>query len=937
MFAQNTGIDEILKQITMLQPDSLVLSLSYSRDSNGRVFDHTEIASILSRTSPVPVYAVHQERLGNGIIGGWLLGGKTHGEQTAHIALRILQGAQPGGIPVDMKPASRPMFDYAQMLRFGISSADIPEGSIVINRPESFYEKYGRIFWMVICIISLLTAAIILLSINNMRRRRAEEELRLSREQFALAIEATNDGLFDWDMITGQAYFSPRYYTMLGYDSGELPASYETWQQLLHPDDLAHAEKIIKQYFDNTIQSHDIEFRMRTKSGNWRWIRSRGRAVELDSKGKTLRMVGTHTDITENKHAEESLRESERKYRELIENANSSIMRWKPDGTITFFNDFAQRFFGYGEDAIIGRNLLNTIVPELESTGRDLTEMIRAIGEHPENFISSLNENICRDGRRVWISWANRPVFDAAGHLEEILSIGSDVTERRLAEELRLQLYAAIEQAAESISIIDKQSCYVYVNPALERMSGYSRNELIGQHTKMMFTDEYMEKYLRESIQPLVRGEAWEGTIIKKRHDGTLYEVEAHISPVRNDAGQIISFVTVESDVTRERDLERQLQQAQKMEAIGTLAGGIAHDFNNILGIIIGYTELALTKIQPGNPVAGDLDQVLLAADRARNLVRQILAFSRKTDNKRHIMDPVPILNETLKLLRATIPTTINIQQDLAADCGHILADPTELHQVIMNLCTNAAHAMETTGGTLMVRIAACSLCGESAEQFPGLLPGSYVRILVSDTGTGIAPDIIERIFDPFFTTKEVGKGTGMGLAVVHGIIKSLGGGIRVASTTGSGTTFEILIPETSKAASSNQQAIKLPTSGTGRILFVDDEKILAEMGQRMLVSLGYDAVAVEDSREAFAMFKSAPYSFDLIITDQTMPHLTGYELARQVLALRPDMPIILSTGYSETVTENTAAAAGICALLMKPLRRHELSETIHRILNSQA
>jgi len=388
--------------------------------------------------------------------------------------------------------------------------------------------------------------------------------------------------------------------------------------------------------------------------------------------------------------------------------------------------------------------------------------------------------------------------------------------------------------------------------------------------------------------------------------------------------------------VSREAELETQLRQVQKMEAIGTLAGGIAHDFNNILAAIMGYTEMALYDVPEGSSGRRNLEQVLKAGYRGKDLVKQIITFSRRRDEERRPMRISPIVKEALKLLRASLPTTLDIRQNIKTQPGMVLADPTQIHQVLMNLISNAAYAMREKGGVLEVSLTDVDINPDgAAPSHPDLQPGPYLKLTVGDTGCGIEHAIMERIFDPFFTTKKPGEGTGMGLAVVHGIVKSYGGAIVVDSEPGKGSTFSVffprieghLLPEVDSDA-------PLPT-GNEHILFVDDEEDLVDMVQQMLERLGYSVVAKTNSLEALEMFKVQPDQFDLVVTDQTMPHMAGVDLAKELMRIRPRIPIILSTGFSEVISAEEAKALGIQAFLMKPFATRVLAETIRRVLDS--
>ena len=383
--------------------------------------------------------------------------------------------------------------------------------------------------------------------------------------------------------------------------------------------------------------------------------------------------------------------------------------------------------------------------------------------------------------------------------------------------------------------------------------------------------------------------------------------------------------------------LEAQLRQAQKMEAIGTLAGGVAHDFNNILAAILGYTELAKEKMIPQSEPDHCLGEVLKATFRAKDLVQQILAFSRKGEQQIKPMRIQCVVKEALKLLRASIPASIEIQQRIAPDCRAILADPTRIHQIILNLCTNASHAMEAKGGTLSVLLENTALGPEEAQSH-GLPPGDYVLLVVSDTGEGMRNDVLARIFEPYFTTKEQGKGAGMGLAIVHGLVTASGGKISVASTLGQGTTFRVFFPQV--AENGGEDAVRndcdQPAKGSERIFVIDDEQAIVAMEKIALERLGYRVQLFADSEEALAAFRANPQGCDLVVTDQTMPHLSGLELAKAFLAIRPDLPIILSTGYSSQASEEDAARAGIRRFIMKPMNIGELAAAIRELLDQR-
>lgn len=485
----------------------------------------------------------------------------------------------------------------------------------------------------------------------------------------------------------------------------------------------------------------------------------------------------------------------------------------------------------------------------------------------------------------------------------------------------------------------------LYINPTFTKLFGYSIDEVpnADHWWPLAYPDANYRKQVSEEWQTKVKHAIDTKTEIEPMEvvvtckDGSKKNISwGFITSGRQNWACGLDL-TDRKRVEEERiNLESQLRHSHKMEAIGTLSGGIAHDFNNILAAILGYADMAKDEIPEYSLAKYQIDQVLKAGNRAKDLVKHILTFSRKENQARVPVEVSVVVNEAIQFLRATIPTTIEIIEDIDEHCGQILADPTQINQVIVNLCTNAAQAMEDNGGTLEINLYKQDISAKNIENGTDILPGLYVILSVKDTGPGIEPENIERIFDPYFTTKEVGEGSGIGLAVVQGIIKSHEGAITVDSKKGEGSTFKVYFPIFQGVAQSEANDNNLlPPRGEEKILVVDDEESMVDMTQRLLERLGYQVIGETDSSHALEIFRSQAGSFDLVITDQTMPKLTGEQFAREIIQIRPDIPIILRTGYSSKIDKEKAMAIGIKAFSMKPIDKLELSNLIRKVLNS--
>jgi PAS domain S-box-containing protein len=558
-------------------------------------------------------------------------------------------------------------------------------------------------------------------------------------------------------------------------------------------------------------------------------------------------------------------------------------------------------------------------------------------------------------------------------------SLKAEITERKKSEEaLRNseRLYRAIGESIDfGVWVCAPDGRNIYASKSFLEMVGINQGQCSNFGWGDMLHPDDAESTIASWKECVETGGTWDMEHRFRGVDGQWHPVLARGVPVKNEHGEIIYWAGINLDIRRikqaeealqrtlnslelrvqerttelsqayeelqyemeeRRKTEAQLLHSQKIEAMGTLAGGIAHDFNNILTAIIGFSEMVEEDLPPESPSIPRIQRVLNAASRGRELVRQILAFSRKTETARTPLSLLSHVQETVQLLRASLPTTIEIKLSTKADRDTVLASSTELQQILMNLATNASFAMKETGGILDISITNVDFEPDSPIFDADIEPGQYVQLVVTDTGSGMVPDVMKRIFEPFFTTKGVGEGTGMGLAVVYGVVKSLHGTIAVESELGVGSVFRVFLPKVAtEAQPESPKTVEIP-KGKERVLFIDDEELLVEWGQALLERLGYEVTALTDSAEAFAIFSSDPSRFDLVITDQTMPHMTGLRLARELLKIRPSIPIILCTGHSDAVTPHTLKEAGVREFMMKPLAKRELSQAVRRVLEAE-
>jgi len=765
-------------------------------------------------------------------------------------------------------------------------------------------------------------------------RRKSEREIARRKAEFEAMFNSISDSVIFVDQQRHILMINKAFTEIFGYRIDEVMGR---TTQFLYADPADYMDQGQKRYHVGAqvdIPVYEIDYRR--KDGTVFPSETLGAEVK-DETGETLGFIAVTRDITARRKAKQELRESEEKYSKIFYNEIDPIVIF--DGETQELIDANAAFlelYGYTREEALHLKAKD-ISAEPEQTIATIKKTAR---EGNMRIRRRLHRK--KNGTTIVVNITAVPIMlqDRKVIFSRIQDITEHVESEQKLRELEKRFRIAFHTSPDAISITKMDGTYIEINEGFSRLTGFTRRDVVGRSSLdiNVWNNPEDRKTLLDGLMKsrhVVNLEAdfrmKDGAIKTGLMSANLIHLdgELHIFSITRD---ITARKKAEEEKTK---LEAQLRQVYKMEAIGTMAGGIAHDFNNILTIILGNADLARYVMKEEGPARQYIDKILEASGRAREMVRQILAFSRQAEQNFVPVKPHIVFIETLKLLRSTIPSSIDIKQDIDTQCPSINADPTQLNQVLINLCANAVHAMDEKG-TLKVSLQEIKLGQRGTRHKANMKPGPYALLTVADTGKGISSEVIERIFDPFFTTKEVGEGTGMGLSVVHGIVENHGGMIAVKSTPGKGTTFSIYFPIVQETPVTLKDTGTLPYKGDEHILFVDDEEALVELAATMLQMYGYKVTCKTSSKEALAAFKAAPASFDLVITDQTMPDISGSDLSKELLNLRPDIPIILCTGYSSKISAEMAKKLGIADYFLKPFDTAKLLSSVRKVLNSR-
>jgi two-component system, cell cycle sensor histidine kinase and response regulator CckA len=804
---------------------------------------------------------------------------------------------------------------------------DLKHAAPVQVRPRNFTVRCKDGSDKTICFraVQLQTGQSVLTCEDITGRIRSEGALEQSEDLYRTLVEESFDGIYLQQGHT-IAFANSRVCEMLGYGKEELEGM-DYWL-IYHPDyrALIRERSLARMRGETVPAQYEVKF-----------LRKEGSVFDGEINAQAIQVRGEPgvqvwvRDITERKRAEEALRRSEKLLTNIL-SASPIGISYMEGGRIKWANQAMARLFGHEhQDDWFGREPVEFFGSREEYRSVQAAFFKSLLEGRPAETETKFR----REDGLTFQGYLTAAALDNSQPWKGVVTTITDISARKRSEEARWRLEAAIEQAAETIMITDENGQIVYVNPAFERTTGHFRSEVLGQNPRLLKSGKHGQEFYESMWQTLASGKIWNGHFMNKRKDGTLYEEEATISPIRDTSGKIINYVAVKRDVTREVMLEKQLQHAQKMEAVGTLAGGVAHDFNNLLQVVGGYTDLILLGKSAEDPDYTKFLGIKKSVENGADLVKRILTFSRKVETTPRPVDLNHALKQALELLLRTIPKMIEVHLSLTDELKSIRADPGQLEQIILNLALNAKDAMPE-GGELFFETQNVLLDETFCRTHFDSRPGDYVLLTVSDTGYGMGKDVTDRIFEPFFTTKKPGEGTGLGLSMVFGIVKTHGGQITCYSEPGVGTTFKLYFPALkTETLSDAKGTMEFPAGGQEGILLVDDEEVIRDLGREMLNLVGYRVITAGTGQEALRIYRERGNEVSIVILDLVMPEMGGLKCLVELLKIDPAARVLIASGYSAEGLAREALKSGARGFVGKPYNIKQLLKSVRDVLDA--